>query len=173
MKTAITFEPIGIIRTPFRKTAGMPIQPHGAEGIEGVAEIYDDFSAGLADLDGFSHIVLLYHFHQVKGYKLYVVPFMDNKPHGIFATRSPVRPNAIGMSIVKINKIEGRLIYFDGADMLNGTPLLDIKPYYKMYDHPQDVRGGWLEAREDIDIKKIKSDARFDQKKCPELIRCK
>lgn len=98
----------------------------------------------------------------VKGYNLSVVPFMDDKPHGIFATRAPVRPNSIGISIVKLNKVVGNQVYFEGADMLNDTPLIDIKPYFPKYDSLNNASGGWLEEKGNIDISKMKSDARFD-----------
>jgi len=110
METAITYNPIGIIRTPFTKISDMPVQSKGAKKIYGVIEILPEFISGLQDLDGFSHLILIYHFHLVKEYRLSVIPFMDDKPHGIFATRAPLRPNAIGMSIVKLQKLENNLI---------------------------------------------------------------
>jgi tRNA-Thr(GGU) m(6)t(6)A37 methyltransferase TsaA len=173
MHTEITYQAIGVIKTSFKKISEMPIQPQGANGEDGVIELNPEFAAGLMDLDGFSHLILLYHFHLVKGYKLYVVPFMDDKPHGIFATRAPTRPNSIGISIVKLQKIEGNLIYFEGADMIDGTPLLDIKPFFPKYDNQQNVKSGWLEGKGDIDISKIKSDDRFDSEESPKLNRCK
>lgn len=168
----IIYHPIGYIRTPFENVSEMPIQPCGAKGIQGIIELDPDFVAGLIDLDGFSHVILLYHFHRVKGYKLYVVPFMDDKPHGIFATRAPARPNAIGISIVRVQRIEDDLIYFDGADMVDGTPLIDIKPFYPMYDNQLNVKSGWLDGKDGLDITKIKSDARFNPEKCHGLNRC-
>jgi tRNA-Thr(GGU) m(6)t(6)A37 methyltransferase TsaA len=173
METEITYQPIGIIKTPFHKVPNMPIQPTGAKGRKGIIELNADLTPGLIDLEGFSHIILIYHFHLVKGYKLYVVPFMDDKPHGIFATRAPTRPNTIGISVVKLKKIEDNLLYVEGVDMINGTPLLDIKPFYPKYDNHDNVKSGWLQAKGDIDITKIKSDTRFDSKKSPELNRCK
>jgi len=172
MEGEILYQAIGYIRTPFQQVSEMPIQPCGAKGVQGIIELNPDYIAGLIDLDGFSHVILLYHFHKVKGYKLYVVPFMDDKPHGIFATRAPTRPNAIGISIVKLLRIEDDLIYFDGADMLDGTPLIDIKPFFPKYDNQQDVKFGWLEGKQDIDITQIKSDARFNSEKCKGLNRC-
>ena len=161
METAITYNPIGIIRTPFTKISDMPVQSKGAKKIYGVIEILPEFISGLQDLDGFSHLILIYHFHLVKEYRLSVIPFMDDKPHGIFATRAPLRPNAIGMSIVKLQKLENNLIYFEGADMIDKSPLLDIKPFFPKYDNQHKVRYGWLETKTDIDITKIKSDNRF------------
>ena len=143
MKTKIAYQPIGTIHTPFTNIAGMPIQPHGAPSIDGFIELDPELLPGLKDMVGFSHLILIYHFHQVKGHKLYVVPFMDDVPHGIFATRAPVRPNPIGMSIVKLKSVDGNIIRFEGADMLDGTPLLDIKPYTARFDRFETTRNGW------------------------------
>jgi tRNA (adenine37-N6)-methyltransferase len=158
----ITFKPIGMIHTAHKKPSGMPIQPHGAKRAKGTIELDAELVPGLTDLDGFSHLILIYHFHQVKGHKLYVVPFMDDKPHGIFATRAPVRPNPIGISIVKLKKVEGNLIYFEGADMLDETPLLDIKPFFSQFDNRPDAVSGWLDKKENLNALDFKSDGRFD-----------
>ena len=173
MSTEITYQQIGVIRTPFRKISKMPIQPCGAMNAKGTIELDPELLPGLVDITGFSHLILIYHFHLVKGYKLYVVPFMDDQPHGIFATRAPARPNPIGVSIVKLKKVENNLIYIEGVDMVDGTPLLDIKPFFTKYDNRTDAIAGWLENKKDIDITKIKSDARFDSEKSPEFNRCK
>jgi tRNA (adenine37-N6)-methyltransferase len=162
MNPEIIYQPIGLIQTPFDTVSGMPIQPFGANSAEGIIELNPELVPGLFDLEGFSHLILIYHFHLIKGYKLYAVPFMDDQPHGIFATRAPIRPNPIGMSIVKLKKIENNLIYIEGVDMINGTPLLDIKPFFTNYDNRPHAKAGWLEGKGDIDITKIKSDARFD-----------
>jgi len=169
----ITYKPIGIIKTPFTTVSDMPIQPSGAQNIQGTIELNSDLTAGLIDIEGFSHLILLYHFHLIKSYKLYVIPFMDNKPHGIFATRAPIRPNPIGISIVKLLKVEDNILYIEDVDMINESPLLDIKPFFPNYDNRHEVKYGWLESKGDIDISKIKSDARFKPKKNPELNRCK
>lgn len=156
----IDFRPIGTIHTPFTDRKGMPIQPAGGAGVQGTIEIFPGFRDGLADLDGFSHIVLLYHFHRSDGYKLRVTPFMDTVKRGLFATRAPRRPNAIGLSVVKLNKIEGCTLHIENIDILDGTPLLDIKPYVPEFDYVQDIRTGWLEhARRSI--AKRQSDGRF------------
>jgi tRNA-Thr(GGU) m(6)t(6)A37 methyltransferase TsaA len=173
MDSEIIYQPIGFIRTSFKNVSKMPIQPCGAKRAQGIIELNSDLTPGLFDLEGFSHLILFYHFHLVKGYKLYVVPFMDDKPHGIFATRAPTRPNPIGMSTVKLKKIVNNLIYIEGVDMVDGTPLLDIKPFFTKYDNRLNAKAGWLEGKEDIDITKIKSDYRFDTQKSPELNRCK
>jgi tRNA-Thr(GGU) m(6)t(6)A37 methyltransferase TsaA len=161
MSNSIVFQPIGIIRTPFTTTQNMPVQPAGAKGIEGIIELNSEFTNGLADIEGFSHIILLYHFHLLQKYQLTVVPFMDDKPHGIFSTRAPARPNAIGISTVKLTKVKGNLLYIEGVDMINETPLLDIKPFFPQYDNQHEVRSGWLGAKGNIDISKIRSDNRF------------
>lgn len=163
MNVKINYQPIGYIQTPFNTVSDMPIQPSGANGAEGIIKLDPDFVPGLSDLDGFSHLILIYHFHLVKGHKLSVVPFMDDKPHGIFATRAPARPNPIGISTVKLKKMENNLIYIEGVDMVNGTPLLDIKPYFAPYDNRPDSISGWLKDKSDIDIAKVKSDNRFGQ----------
>jgi tRNA-Thr(GGU) m(6)t(6)A37 methyltransferase TsaA len=140
----IEYEPIGTIYSPFTKAEGMPIQPAGAEGVKGTAEIRPTYTPGLKDLAGFSHIVLLYHFHRVKEAKLVVTPFMDSRPRGIFATRAPKRPNPIGMSIVRLESVEGSTLHLENVDILDGTPLLDIKPYIPEIDRPEAERIGWL-----------------------------
>jgi len=153
-------KPIGIIRTPFKKLEGMPIQPGGAAGVRGTVEVYEEFRAGLKDLDGFSHIILLYLFHRSQGFKLEVVPFLDIKPRGLFATRAPKRPNPIGMSTVQLERIENGTLYVQNIDILDETPLLDIKPYVPEFDSHAEVRTGWLEqARKTVDNRK--SDNRF------------
>jgi tRNA (adenine37-N6)-methyltransferase len=173
METTITYKPIGIIRTSFEIIEGMPFQPHGAPTSLVTIELDPELLPGLKDIEGFSHLILIFHFHRVKGHRLYVVPFMDEKPHGIFATRAPVRPNPIGLSIVKLIKVEGNFLFVEGADMLNGTPLLDIKPFFTQSDNRPDAVSGWLDGKESIDIQKVKSDNRFDINKNPGVNRCK
>jgi tRNA-Thr(GGU) m(6)t(6)A37 methyltransferase TsaA len=156
----LQMKPIGTIRTPFTKPEGMPIQPAGAAGVQGVVEVFQDFQAGLKDLDGFSHIVLLYVFHRSEGFTLELVPFMDTKPHGVFATRAPRRPNPIGLSIVELDRIENGVLHVRNVDILDGTPLLDIKPYVPEFDNHASVRTGWL-AQARKTVAKRKSDNRF------------
>jgi tRNA-Thr(GGU) m(6)t(6)A37 methyltransferase TsaA len=156
----IEFSPIGIIHTPFKEVNGMPIQPGGAAGMKGIVEVFDEYRAGLKDLDGFSHIILLYHFHRSQGFSLHVVPFMDSKPRGLFATRAPKRPNPIGVSVVQLDKIEDGVLHVQNVDILDRTPLLDIKPYVPEFDAQVDVRTGWLDtARKTVSDRK--SDDRF------------
>lgn len=159
----ITFNPIGTIHTPFCDPAGMPIQPAGAHGAKGTVEVMESYRMGLKDLDGFSHVILLYYFHRSEGYNLHVLPFMDSEPHGVFATRAPKRPNAIGLSIVQLNSIEKGVLHIQNVDILNGSPLLDIKPYVPKFDHQVNVKTGWL-ARSRDSVTEKKSDSRFIQK---------
>ena len=157
----IIINPIGIIHTPFDDVKNMPIQPIAAEGVFGLVEIFPEFAAGLKDLEGFSHITLLYRFHKIDGYELEVVPFMDNESRGIFACKAPKRPNAIGLSTVKLMKIEGNILHIEQPDMLNGTPLIDIKPFYPRYDNREDVAIGWLEKNKDLPVEELRADERF------------
>ncbi|MBN2231856.1 MAG: tRNA (N6-threonylcarbamoyladenosine(37)-N6)-methyltransferase TrmO [Deltaproteobacteria bacterium] len=143
----IILTPIGTIHTPFTDRHGMPIQPAGGRGIRGTVEVRSEYRAGLQDLDGFSHIVLLYHFHGSRGFQLQVVPFMDDRPHGVFATRAPRRPNPVGMSVVRLTGLDGGTLQVEDVDILDGTPLLDIKPFVPAFDVPETVaRLGWLET---------------------------
>jgi tRNA (adenine37-N6)-methyltransferase len=157
----ITFRPIGVIRTPFPSTAGMPIQATAAVGIPGWIELDPDLAAGLVDLEGFSHLILLYHLHRITAPRLTVTPFLDDRPHGIFATRSPARPNPIGISTVRLIAIVGSTIEIEVVDMLDGTPLLDIKPYVPAFDDRDDARIGWFVNRLDR-LPETLADGRFD-----------
>lgn len=156
----IEYTPIGVIHSPFKKLEGMPIQPAGAAGIKGRVEVFEDFREGLLDLDGFSHIILLYHFHQSRGFHLKVVPFLDSRQRGLFATRAPRRPNPIGLSVVRLDRIEEGVLHIENVDILDGTPLLDIKPYVHEFDTQTDVRTGWLEKTR-MTVSDRKSDGRF------------
>ncbi len=140
----IIYHPIGIIHSPFKETAGMPVQAAAAQGIAGTIELDPALLEGLHDLDGFSHLILLYHFHLVKRMSLRVTPFLDDQPHGVLATRAPARPNSIGLSIVRLMRVEGPTLYIEDVDIVDGTPLLDIKPYVPDFDVRTDVRIGWL-----------------------------
>jgi tRNA-Thr(GGU) m(6)t(6)A37 methyltransferase TsaA len=156
----IEYTPIGIIHSPFIELEGMPIQPAGAKGIKGTVEVFKAFQRGLKDLDGFSHIILLYHLHRSRGFRLHVVPFMDSELRGLFATRAPKRPNPIGLSVVRLDKIKGGVLHIRDVDILDGTPLLDIKPYVPKFDAPMKVRIGWLKkARKGVSRRR--SDGRF------------
>ena len=151
---------IGMIRTPFARIEGMPIQPSGAEGLVGKIVLEDSFRPGLRDLEGFSHLILIYHLHRMEGYSLEVKPFLDTETHGIFATRSPRRPNHLGLSVVRLISIDGGVIRFANPDMLDGTPLLDIKPYVAEFDRKDPDREGWF-AGKSANARVTRSDTRF------------
>jgi tRNA-Thr(GGU) m(6)t(6)A37 methyltransferase TsaA len=142
---AIVYHPIGVIHSPHQAPKGTPIQPPASKGAVGRVEVYEPYTAGLADLEGFSHVILLYHFHLVTGYSLRVTPFMDGSPHGVFSTRAPVRPNRIGLSVVELTRREGGVLHVRNIDVVDGTPLLDVKPYVPGFDAPREARVGWLE----------------------------
>ena len=154
------YRPIGVIRSPFRDPAGMPIQPGGARGIAGRVEVFGEFRAGLADLEGFSRIILLYPFHRSKGYSLAVIPFLDTRERGVFATRAPRRPNAIGLSMVRLTGVRDGELLIGDVDILDGTPLLDIKPYVPAFDSYPDETSGWLTGRAG-EVGSARSDGRF------------
>lgn len=139
------FRPIGTIRTPHRQQAGTPIQPACAEGIRGTVEVFDIYADALADLEGFNRIWLLYVLDRAKPWAARVIPFRDRVERGLFATRVPARPNPIGMSAVKLISIEGRILTIEGVDMLDRTPLIDIKPYVSEFDAYPHARAGWYE----------------------------
>ncbi len=156
----IEYKPIGVIHTPFDTPEGMPIQSAGAEAVRGTVEVFGEYAEGLRDLDGFSHVILLYHFHRVRTQKLLVSPFLDSRKRGLFATRAPTRPNPIGISVVKLLVAEGCTLLVENVDILNGTPLLDIKPYVPEFDAHRADRVGWLKhARGKVQNKK--ADDRF------------
>ena len=154
---------IGIIRTPYTELTNMPIQPNGAKGITSEIHINKKYIEGLTDLIGFSHIFLLYILDKATIEKTKVVPFMDTVERGIFATRSPLRPNHIGLSVVKIVSITGNKVVVSGADMLDGTPLIDIKPYIKNVDSIDDAVSGWIKLTK-TQIGNKRSDNRFIDK---------
>jgi tRNA-Thr(GGU) m(6)t(6)A37 methyltransferase TsaA len=141
-----SMKPIGVIHSPFTDKAQTPIQPTRSQAM-GRVEVYPEFVEGLQDLEGFSHIILLYGFHQSDGYSLLVKPFLDDQVHGLFATRHPCRPNSIGISVVKLLARHGNDLDIEGIDTLDGTPLLDIKPYVPDFDKPACTRTGWYETR--------------------------
>lgn len=154
------FTPIGIIHSPYTDLKNMPIQPKGASEVISQIELYPQYASGLSDLAGFSHIYLIYHFHKSTTYQLKVTPFLDKVERGLFATRAPKRPNPIGLSVVKLISIENNILTIQGADVLDGTPLIDIKPYIQKFDAPQNPTSGWMQAQSD-EIKNKRSDDRF------------
>lgn len=157
----INFTPIGIIHSPFTKLEGMPIQPSAAQGIKGHVLINEEFTEGLDDLDGFSHIYLLYHLHLSDTYNLKVVPFLDDRLRGVFSTRAPKRPNPIGLSVVKLIHIEMNRLDVENIDIIDRTPLLDIKPYIPDLDEVNHCRVGWL-SKNLKEINSKKSDKRVE-----------
>jgi tRNA (adenine37-N6)-methyltransferase len=140
----IAYHRIGVIRSPFKETAGMPIQAAAAIGITGKIQLDPAYGEGLQDIEGFSHLILLYHLHLVREAKLKVKPFLDDEPHGIFATRSPKRPNPIGLSIVRLMHVSGLRLDIEDVDIVDGTPLLDIKPWVPDFDMRENARIGWF-----------------------------
>jgi tRNA-Thr(GGU) m(6)t(6)A37 methyltransferase TsaA len=159
----IRFSPIGVIHSPFKDVKGMPIQTAAAKGIEGTVEVRPEYEEGLKDLEGFSHIILLYHFHHCQGYTLNVQPFMDDNMRGVFATRAPQRPNAIGISVVKLVQVRGCKISVEDIDVADGTPLLDIKPYVPEFDVRAVERIGWLQNKVGK-VHEVSADERFRRK---------
>ena len=156
----IKYQPIGFIHSPFTDLENMPIQPAGKASGPGTVDILPEFSEGLKDVDGFSHVILIYHLHKVRRYQLTVTPFLDQQPRGIFATRAPTRPNPVGISVVKLLKVEGNRLYVDEVDILDGTPLIDLKPYVPEFDVRSDARAGWLEKARG-NVRTTVSDDRF------------
>ncbi len=157
----IEYTPIGILHSPFMKQTDMPIQPTAAAGIKGTIELFTEFREGLDDIGGFSHIILLYHFHRSHDFNLKVVPFMDSVSRGLFSTRAPRRPNPIGLSVVQLDKVENNILYINNVDMLDGTPLLDIKPYIPEFDAQDNVRTGWFTKTREA-VSRRRSDDRFE-----------
>lgn len=142
----ISLRPIGLIHSPFHEPAGTPIQSARSHAL-GTVELLSEFAGGLKDIQGFSHIYLLYVFHRSSGYQLHVQPFLDGREHGVFATRHPRRPNPIGISIVRLLSCRENLLEIEGVDVFDGTPLLDLKPYVPDFDQQSGVRSGWYETR--------------------------
>lgn len=144
--TEFIMRSIGVIHSPFTEKDKMPIQAARSQAI-GLVEVYPEFAEGLKDIEEISHIHLLYVFHQSSGYVLQVKPFLDDREHGLFSTRYPCRPNPLGISIVKLLSRQENSLTIEGVDVLDGTPLLDIKPYVPDFDLRTDVRAGWYETR--------------------------
>ncbi len=156
----IKYKPIGIIHSPFREPKGTPIQPPGAKGICGTVEVFPEYADGLKDVDGFPHLILLYHFHLSQGASLEAKPYMDNEARGVFAMRGPSRPNPIGISVVRLLEVEGNILHIQDIDIVDGTPLLDIKPYVPEFDKREVEKIGWLEKKVGK-LSAAKDDGRF------------
>lgn len=153
-------ESIGIIRTPFKKLEQMPIQPKGAKSVIATLEIDKKYVRGLKDLEGFSHIYLIYYFHEALRTELEVIPFMDTQKHGVFATRSPLRPSHLGLSVTKVLSIDDNIVTIKGIDVLDGTPLIDIKPYIPQFDGVTGAKTGWMDKSKS-EVNSARSDDRF------------
>jgi len=157
---SIILKPIGVIHSPFTDPKSMPIQPVSENSAAGSVEVFPEFAAGLKDLEGFSHVLLLYHFHGSQTYSLAVTPYLDTVPRGLFATRAPNRPNPIGLSLVRLARVEGARLHVENLDVLDGTPLLDIKPHVPEFDCAPGARIGWLEKAR-AEMRKKVADDRF------------
>lgn len=143
----ITFEPIGVVRSPFHRQEGTPVQPAYAAGARGALELHPSYAPALRDLDGFERIWILYAFDRAGPYRPVVVPYLDHAQRGLFATRAPSRPNPIGISVLKLISVAGSRVEVEGVDVLDGTPLLDLKPYVPEFDAFSPSRAGWLDRR--------------------------
>lgn len=154
------YKPIGIIHSKYKQKEGVPIQGALSKNSKGRIDLFPEYKEGLRDIDGFSHIFLIYHFHLANRYSLLNKPFLDDVEHGIFSIRGPNRPNPIGISIVKLEKVEDNKLYIDEVDIIDETPLLDIKPYISEFDVRKNTRGGWIKNKLDNE-KKHYSDNRF------------
>ena len=141
----LIFETIGFVHSEHKQVDSIPVQPVYANGCHGRAEILPEYEKGLCDLEGFSHIYLIYYFHQAGSAQLIVRPFLEDRTHGVFSTRSPRRPNPIGLSLVRLLKRQQNILYLDDVDILDGTPIIDIKPYISRFDHRENTRDGWQE----------------------------
>jgi len=158
---SLALKVIGKVRSPFAQPAGTPIQSALAKGVEGSVEVYPQFAAGLRDLGGFERIWLLYWFDRSVRGRLVVKPFLDDQERGVFATRAPCRPNPIGLSCVRLLGIDGNRLRIQGVDVLDGTPLLDIKPYVTQFDCFNARRTGWLQGKADG---VVAADRRFERR---------
>ena len=156
----ISYHPIGIIRSPFKSPKGTPIQPTGAVDQIGRVELDPAYKNALQDLDGFSHIHLIYHFHLAGNFSETVIPFLDSRARGLFATRAPARPNAVGLSVVRLKRIEGATLHVLDIDVVDRTPLLDIKPYVPAFDNRTEVRIGWMAGKSGA-VQDVSDDGRF------------
>ncbi len=154
---AFRMKAIGIVHSPHHRREETPIQPVFAGGVKGTVEVFPDYEEGLSDLEGFSHIYLIYVFHEETGFRLRVRPFLDDNLRGVFATRAPSRPNPIGLSILRLVRREGRILHVEDLDILDGTPVLDIKPYSARFDHRPGSSSGWLDDVDEGTARKRRS----------------
>ena len=140
----VVYRPIGVVHSPFKVPQDVPIQSVAAEGVMGIVEVAREYVDGLRDVDGFSHLILIYHCHLAQDYSLLVRPFLDERLHGVFSTRAPSRPNPVGVSVVRLTRMEKNILYIQDVDIIDGTPLLDIKPFVPEFDQRKAERIGWL-----------------------------
>jgi tRNA-Thr(GGU) m(6)t(6)A37 methyltransferase TsaA len=158
----IVYRPVGVVHSPLKEASGAPIQSFAARDIEGVVEVLPQYAEGLRDIEGFSHLILVYHFHLSSKSSLIVRPHLDDVTHGVFATRAPARPNPIGISVVRLVRVDGTKLHVAGLDILDGTPVLDIKPYVPQFDATGTEKIGWLKDRIHM-AEKTKDDGRFQE----------
>jgi len=140
----VVYRPIGVVHSPFKVPQDVPIQSVAAEGVMGIVEVAREYVDGLRDVDGFSHLILVYHCHLAQDYSLLVRPFLDERLHGVFSTRAPSRPNPVGVSVVRLTRMEKNILHIQDVDIIDGTPLLDIKPFVPEFDQRKAERIGWL-----------------------------
>ena len=143
----IRYRPIGVVHSPFKETRGTPIQATAAKDVSGIVELFPEYAEGLKDIEGFSHIFLIYSFHLSRQSPLIITPYLEDEEHGVFATRAPSRPNSIGISVVRLTKVTENILHVKDLDIVDGTPLLDIKPYVPEFDIREKARKGWLTER--------------------------
>ena len=160
VRQEVVLRAIGVIRSPHRSAAGTPIQSAYADAVEGDVVVDEDFVTALDDIDGFERIWLIYCLDRAKPWKSKVVPYRDTQERGLFATRAPSRPNPVGLSVVRLLARQGNVLRVRGLDVLDGTPVLDVKPYVPEFDRPRHVRTGWLEAARGR-VRSTRSDGRF------------
>jgi tRNA-Thr(GGU) m(6)t(6)A37 methyltransferase TsaA len=156
----VVYRPIGVVHSPFKAPQDVPIQSAAAEGVKGSVEVAREYAEGLRDVEGFSHLILVYHFHLAQAYSLLVKPFLDERLHGVFATRAPSRPNPVGVSIVRLTKKEENILHIQDVDIIDGTPLLDIKPFVPQFDQREAEKIGWLTGKIDK-MRSGRDDGRF------------
>lgn len=156
----VTFTPVGVVHSPHMELYGMPVQPPSAAGIAGEIEIFPEFAEGLLDIEGFSRIMVFYHLHRSAGPLLSAIPFLDTVPHGVFASRIPRRPNPLGFSVVRLLSRDRNILKIADVDILDGTPVLDIKPYVPEFDSYPNESSGWFAGKLD-DMSSKRSDDRF------------
>ncbi len=156
------YKPVGVIHSQFKEPKGTPIQPRAAKGVRGTVEVFPEYIEGLKDVEGFSHIILLFHFHLAREAKLTAKPFMDDTKRGIFAIRGPSRPNPIGLSVVRLVRVDGATLHIEDLDIIDGTPLLDIKPYVPEFEPEKVFSIGWLEGLVDR-LPDSRDDGRFSE----------